>query len=107
MCGDKTMALEPLGNYGMAGVAHRRSHEEMIHLYSSSHNSTAPNPQFAPHAWEKLSMVDHDRVTEVFQLANENRGDRDYVYQLEKEITPYILDKAWSIELLIGYSFTL
>ena len=83
-----------------------RTHEEMSFRYC---NNDTPSKllDFLPESLHNQSIVDDPHLNEVNQeiIANIAVND-EKVFELMEEITPYILEQCWMIDLPLPYDFT-
>ena len=83
----------------------RSKHEEMLIAYMDNANFLTGTYFHTGDALNASQMSD-ERMDRLFEELRENQFDWDWVARNWQEVTPYILEQAWSIELPTAYSYT-
>ena len=82
----------------------RKKHEEMLIAYMDNgqfHTGTYFHTGDALNA----SQVSDERMDRLFEELKDNKFDWDWLTRNWQEVTPHILEQAWSIEMPTPYSF--
>jgi peptide/nickel transport system substrate-binding protein len=101
---DLTIDVKEVGAF--RNISNKRSHEEMI--TGSGVNSTPRSwNNFRPGSLLNASMIDDPRLNEAHALYQEYFFDFDKLVEVTRDVYPYILEQAWSVQMPAVYSYTM
>ena len=82
----------------------RKKQEEMIFAYMDNAQFQT-GTYFNTGAALNASQISDERMDQLYEELKEKKFDWDWLTAQWQEVTPYILEQAWSIELPTPYSF--